>query len=168
MKLDKEKKPSSEMMHTNPDLILDVPASDLNYEMCQIAVFTKPVLIESIPYFFLKKENYHLVRLALGVDGLSIKFLDESILDKEMCLLASKNLKKDEEDCFLSYIPYRFIDKQICIRAVKNNKSNINYVPLKFMSDEIGNLLMTTNQNNLLAKIPLLIRKNLSQRLIDA
>lgn len=155
---------SSNKMHADPDLILDVPATHLNYDMCQIAVFSKPSLIESIPYFFIEKENFHLVRLALGVDGLAIKHLNVDIIDKKMCVLASKNLKKDSEDIFLSHIPYRFIDKQICLRSVRSNHSNIDYVPLKFMSDEIGKVLTLTNQNTSLAKIPLLTRKNLSQK----
>ncbi|MBO6225865.1 MAG: hypothetical protein J6N72_10560 [Psychrobacter sp.] len=152
----------------NPDLILDLPVGTLSYELCQIAVTKKPSLIRNVPYLFLEIQDFKIVRLALEVDGMAIKHLDEYRIDKDMCSLASKNLKEEPEECFLSYIPYRFIDKNICIRSVKSNPCNIDYVPLKFMSAEIGGLLTSKNQDLLLDKIPLLTRKHLKNRLTNA
>lgn len=153
------------VLHKKPELLLDIPASDLSYEMCQVAVFSNPMLLKNIPLVFIEKNDGHIAKLAVGVDGMAIAHLDPKYLNQEICEIASKKLKKNNrDDCFLAHIPYSMITEKICIRAVKHNKNNIDYVPLVYLNDNIGEIVMSSNDNYFLAKLPLLMRKNLSQR----
>lgn len=152
-------------LHTQPDLLLDVPASELSYEMCQVAVYANPALLKSVPFVFLEKNEGHIAKLAVGVDGMAIADLEPRYISQEICDIASKKLKRDSSNkCFLEYIPYSMITEKICIRAVKHNKNNIDHVPLIFLNEKIGAIVMETNNNKFLAKLPLLTRKDLSQR----
>ena len=155
------------MLYSQPNLLLDVPAQDLSYKMCQIAVYKDPSLLQHIPFTLLEKNECHVAKLAVGVDGMSIKLLDPKYLSQDICNIASENLKKTcdvENGFFLEHIPYHLMTKEICLKAVQHNKRNIDYVPLAFLSDEIGIEIMRTNDNALLAKLPLLMRKKLSQQ----
>lgn len=151
-----------------PELILDIPSELLNYKIYEIAIQKKPSLLKNIPNSILNMDNNNIVKIALSIDGMAIQHVASKSINQELCDLASKNLhiKKgvEENEVFLSFVPFVFTTKRICLRAVKHNNMNIDYVPMVFLDDDVGEVLVSSDKQYLLDKVPLTTRRNLNKR----
>ena len=80
---------------------------------------------------------------AVDIDPLQIKFVPDTLIDKNLCYMAVYR----KGSMAFNDIPAKFISKPMVTHAIKNDKTiNFNNIPEKFMKDEIYFLLLKCNR----------------------
>ena len=80
---------------------------------------------------------------AVDIDPLQIKFVPESLIDKNLCYMA---IYRKGSNAF-NYVPSRFVSKPMITHAIKNDDTiDFNNINKKFMTEEIYLLLLKYNR----------------------
>lgn len=71
------------------------------------------------------------VQQSIEKTGVNLRYIPESLLTKELCLVAAKH------KTYLSIIPNRFLDERLIRAVILNNESQMKDVPSEFITEEL-------------------------------